>query len=250
MEKEVRRTNQPGITDELRDALLKLAVGCRILDREGHGSRAVGHLALRDPDGRGFWLKRSGIGLDEVEGPDDFILLGFDGKRLAGDGRRHVEWPIHAELLRARPDVNCSGHTHPYSARVFSACTVPLRAVSSPGANFRRPPPRFTRTSDLVTTVEDARALAACVADNNAAFLRNHGVVFCGTTIADAVMNGIYIEEACREQLAVAASGLPWEWPDEEEHAAKFRGKGVNNENFFDYYRRQLDKAEMRRHDR
>mgnify|MGYP001546917723 CR=1 FL=1 len=238
----VGRNSPPDMPDALRNALNKLAIGGRILDREGHGSRAVGHLALRDPDGRGFWLKRSGIGLDEVADWRDFILLAFDGKRMAGNGRRHVEWPIHAEILKARPDLSCTGHTHPYHARVFSACTVPLRAVSSPGANFLHPPPRFTLTSDLITTVEEGIALAQCLGDNNAAFLRNHGVVFCGATIADAVMSGIYIEEACREQLAVGASGFPWEWPDETEHAAKFRKKGANNDNFFDYYSRQLAK--------
>lgn len=231
------------VSAALRAELDKLAIACRILDSQGHGSRAVGHLALRDPDGRGFWLKRSGIGLDEVMDAGDFILLDFAGKRLIGDGRRHVEWPIHCEILKARPDIACTGHSHPYHARVFSACTVPLRAVSSPGANFRHPPPRFTLTSDLVTTEQEGRALAECLGDSNAAFLRNHGVVFCGATIADAVMNGIYIEEASREQLAVGASGLPWEWPDEAEHATRFRRKGVNNEVFFDYYRRQLAKA-------
>jgi len=236
------RNSSADMSESLRAELDRLAIGCRILDREGHGSRAVGHLALRDPDGRGFWLKRSGIGLDEVNDWRDFILLDFDGKRLDGDGKRHVEWPIHAEILKARPDLNCTGHTHPYHARVFSACTVPLRAVSSPGANFRHPPPRFTLTSDLITKAEEGAALAQCLGENNAAFLRNHGVVFCGAMIADAVMNGIYIEEACREQLAVGASGFPWEWPDEAEHAAKFRKKGVNNDNFFDYYSRRLAK--------
>lgn len=243
---------QASITDTdidpaLRADLDRLATGCRILDMEGHGGRAVGHLALRDPDGRGLWLKRSGIGLDEVADWRDFVLLDFEGRRLFGDGRRHLEWPIHAEIMKRRADVAVTGHSHPYHARVFSACDVPLRAVSSPGANFVRPPPRFTQTSDLVSTAEVGAAIAECLGDNTAAFLRNHGVVFCGPTIADAVMNGIYIEEASREQLAAGASGFPWSWPDDAEHAEKFRKKGAHNQIFWEYYCRKLEKAAARR---
>jgi L-fuculose-phosphate aldolase len=47
----------------LTTALTELAYGCRILHMEGHADMTLGHLSLRDPDGRGVWLKRSGIGL-------------------------------------------------------------------------------------------------------------------------------------------------------------------------------------------
>ncbi len=84
---------------ELSSALRDLARAHRILDLEGHNDMSLGHLSLRDPLGRGLWLKRGNIGLEEVmEG--DFILIDFDGDVLEGDGIRHLEWPIHAEILR------------------------------------------------------------------------------------------------------------------------------------------------------
>ena len=72
-------------------ALTQLARAHRILDREGHNDMSLGHLSLRDPDGRGFWLKRGNIGLEEVIGASDFLLLDFDGKVLDGDGVRHFK---------------------------------------------------------------------------------------------------------------------------------------------------------------
>jgi L-fuculose-phosphate aldolase len=42
----------------LKQELDKLAKGARILELNGHGDRIFGHVALRDPEGRGFWLKR------------------------------------------------------------------------------------------------------------------------------------------------------------------------------------------------
>ena len=49
--------------------LLQLSQACRILEMEGHGDMTLGHVSVRDPDGRGFWLKRNRIGLGEVLGP-------------------------------------------------------------------------------------------------------------------------------------------------------------------------------------
>ena len=97
---------------------------------------SLGHLSLRDPEGRGFWLKRGNIGLEEVIGEEDFVLLDFDGKVLDGTGIRHLEWPIHAEILRARPDVNVVAHTHPFHATVLSATTAEIRPYTNEGVWF------------------------------------------------------------------------------------------------------------------
>jgi ribulose-5-phosphate 4-epimerase/fuculose-1-phosphate aldolase len=109
------------IETDLRASLDELARGCRILEMEGHGDMTLGHLSWRDPQQRGFWLKRNRIGLGEVLGADDFVLVDWDGRQLAGSGGRHSEWPIHSEILRLRPDVHVVAHTHPFHACVFSA---------------------------------------------------------------------------------------------------------------------------------
>jgi len=230
------------ISEALGAELDKLARGTRILEMEGHGSRTLGHTALRDPDGRGFWLKRYGITFGEVFDRRDFVLVDFDGNKLAGDGRRHSEWPIHSEVLKRRADVNVIVHSHPRYGRMFSAVDEPLRAVSNVGALFAVPPPRYTTTSELIRTAEVAAEMAEVLADHQAIFLRNHGVVFCGASVEEAVTIGAYLEESCREHLTVAAAGLAWSWPDEEEVARKHsgvRGPAVVKRNF-DYFLRRL----------
>ena len=47
-------------------------------------------------------MKASGLGFEEV-GPDQVLLVSWDGEVLEGTGRRHVEFPIHTEVMRARP---------------------------------------------------------------------------------------------------------------------------------------------------
>jgi len=238
------------IPEDLIAELDKLAVACRILEMEGHGSRTLGHAALRDPHGRGFWLKRWGITFGEVFDHRDFVLLDCEGNKLFGEGRRHSEWPIHAAILNLRPDIGVSVHSHPRYGRIFSAIDEPLRPVSNAGSYFETPPPRFETTSELITTLEVAGEMAQVLGHHAAIFLRNHGVVFCGDGIAKATIIGIHLEEACREQLTIQAAGMPWAWPEDDEQARKYRGIGQPRivEQFFDFFSRKLAAMEALGH--
>ncbi len=231
---------------ELKGDLDELAAACRVLELEGHGDRIWGHMALRDPDGRGFWMKRAHVALGEIHDARDFVLLSFDGKKLAGDGAPHSEWPIHSEVMKARPDVLASSHTHPFYACVYSACEEPLQTVVARSGIQPYLPPRFTDTSELIRLPEQGRAMAETLGDGTAVLLRNHGIVTCGQTIAEPVLVGIALEKMCREALVVGNSGFKWSWPSPEEMAAK-RKIGISivkYDKLWDYYLRKLARAE------
>ena len=196
---------------ELNAGLSELATGHHILEMEGHGDLTLGHLSWRDPDGRGFWMKVQGLGLGEVRSRTDFLLLDFDGEVVHGDGWRHSEWPIHSEIFRARPEIHAVGHTHPFYATAFSATTATLTAVGHEGAYFPGGVPRFTVTSGLVNTKPLGEALVTALGSASAAFMKNHGVVYCGTSVRHAVLLGIFIEKACRHQIVLSGAGLGWE---------------------------------------
>ena len=131
-----------------------LAFGCRILGAEDQGDYIWGHVSVRRPGEDTFWLKGGGLGLEEVV-PTDRVQLTMDGKVLDGTRGRHKEWPIHAGILKARPDVNCVVHTHPMHSIAFAATGEPLRAVGHDGVRFTPPDlPRFDYTTDLITTAD------------------------------------------------------------------------------------------------
>ena len=125
-----------------RERLTEAARACRILDMEGHGDMTLGHLSLREGAGKGFWMKRNQIGLGEVLGRDDFVLVDWNGNQIAGSGGRHAEWPIHSEIFRARPDVNVVVHSHPFYASVFSAATERLKPYTVDADHFIEVPRR------------------------------------------------------------------------------------------------------------
>lgn len=185
------------MTPELAQSLDKLAYACRILEMEGHGDMTLGHLSLRDPEGRGFWLKRNAYGLGEILSSRDFVLVDHEGRQLAGEGGRHSEWPIHSRILLARPDVQVVAHTHPPHASVLSAFGhAPLPYTLD--ADYFEEVPRFDGESALLKTAEQGQALAEALGPHFAVLMANHGVTFCGVSIEHALCVGVFLERAAR----------------------------------------------------
>jgi L-fuculose-phosphate aldolase len=191
----------------LTNALDRLAKACRILEMAGHGDMSLGHLSMRDPEGRGFWMKRNRAGLGEIMGERDFVLLSFSGDKLSGEGGQHSEWPIHSEILKRRPDVNVVAHTHALHASVFSGGIEPLLPYTL-DADYFTDLPRHADEVALITTVAEGAALAQSLDSHFAVLMANHGITFCGTSIEHATCVGVFLEKACRAHLLGRAAGL------------------------------------------
>lgn len=198
-----------------------VALASRVLGLEDHGDLVWGHVSVRDAGGRGVWMKSAGWGFEEVE-PDRVLLVGWDGEVLEGAGRRHAEYPIHTEIMRARSDVRCVVHTHAPAAVAFASLNQPLRPISHEGTFFVPPDiARFTKTGDLILTRELGQALAETVGGRNAALLVHHGIVTVGPDVPTAVVGAILLERACRKQLMAMAAGSLATWSSDEEALSK-----------------------------
>lgn len=203
---------------ELRE---QVALGCRILAATGHDDFVWGHVSARDPRGRGIWMKASTFGFEEITA-EHVILIGFDGTVVSGEHPRHVEWPIHTEVLRARPDLGSVVHTHPPHSIALAAAGAPLLPVSHAGALFVPPEvPRFTRTAELIVTHELGQDVASTLAHLHALFLVNHGIVTAGATVPDAVIRAVLLEKAAHQQMLTLAFGGARHFSDDEEALRK-----------------------------
>jgi L-ribulose-5-phosphate 4-epimerase len=207
------------MTQETREVV---ALASRALAAAGQGDLVWGHASARETGADGaVWIKAAGWGLEEVTAQRVHLVDGA-GNVLTGEGPRHSEYPIHTEIMAARPDVGGVVHTHSPYAVALAATGQPLLPVSH-AANYFGPRcvPRFTDTADLIMTPELGKKVAASLGEASAIFLVNHGIVTVGPDVQTATVAAILLEQAAQQQLLTRSFGSWPTWSDEAESASK-----------------------------
>jgi len=216
-------------TDDVSAALL-VSRASKALAFGGLSDMVWGHVSVRDPQGRGFWMKASGLGFGEVD-PEHVHLIDWNGEVVAGTGPRHIEWFIHACVYEARPDAGSVAHAHSDAVNAWCATGQPMQALSHAGIEFTtRQLPRFTRTASLIRSRELGTLLAETLGDAIGVLIPQHGFVMTGDDVAAAVMRSVLLERATSVLLkALAAGGIDHAmseqdlavqgWPSSQLHA-------------------------------
>jgi len=198
-----------------------VALSSRILASAGHDDLIWGHSSVRDPAGRGVWIKSAEWGMEEVT-PDRVHLVSERGAVVEGEGLRHSEYPIHTEIIAARADVNAVVHTHAPYAVALAATGQRLRPVSHAATMFVPPDvPVFAETADLIMTPRLGQALAAALGGARAIFLVNHGIVVVGPSLPSATVAAVLLERACRQQILTQRAGGSPRWSGDAEALSK-----------------------------
>lgn len=210
------------LSDHKSDDLRQLvALGCRVLAANGHDDYIWGHVSVRDPGGRGVWMKAATSGFEEITA-DEVILVSFEGDVVIGEAPRHSEWPIHTEAMLARPDISAVVHSHPSHCVALGASGKPLLPVSHAACMFVPPAvPTFTRTSALITTTSLGADVANGLSGASAMLLVNHGIVTVGRTIPEAVLRAVVLEKAAYHQTLASSLGDVVHWTDDDEALLK-----------------------------
>jgi len=138
--------------------------------------------------------------------PEDVCVLRLSDLEVVDDasgGERQpsVETGLHARVLRARPDVGCSIHTHQPLA---SACALIGQALAVPEPDR----PWLGHEVPVVgyapsgTSWLAARLAKAVRVDRQAYLLRNHGILCCAADSAKALEAVERLERLARDRLA------------------------------------------------
>ena len=185
----------------------KLIWAGKVLVDEGQDDFTRGHISCRLPDDPTlFFMKAHSIGFDEIT-LDNILTVDLDGNVVAGTARRHSEVYIHTEIFKARPDIQCVLHTHPPYSVALSASNRPLLAYSQPSALFHNALGLYDDTINLIRSEEMGAGVACALGPHRAVLLKNHGAVTAGTTIAEAVVSMIMLENAAKIQMIAEGAG-------------------------------------------
>lgn len=173
--------------EQLRASVVRVA---REMSARGLGVGTSGNVSARA--GEGMLVTPSAVPYAAME-PRDAVLLDLDGRTLEGDRKPTTEWPMHAAIYRARPEVEAVVHTH----ATFSTTLATLRRDIPPfhymvavagGDSIRCAPYATFGTPELAALAVEA------LEDRRACLLANHGMVALGASPEAALDLAVEVE--------------------------------------------------------
>jgi L-ribulose-5-phosphate 4-epimerase len=156
-----------------------------------HGTS--GNIALRDDEDDVVAITPSGISYRGMK-PEDIAIVDLNGKWLDGNYKPSSEVPMHTAVLRARPDVKATVHTHAMFATIMAMDGAgELRPITPPQCEFT-PVGIVPFTMPGSNEVAD-RVVEALGEKGRAVLIKNHGMFCCGKDMKAAMMAATYTEE-------------------------------------------------------
>lgn len=185
-----------------------------------------GHVSFRNPSDPDHFFMAAAVSPGRVV-TGDVIELDLDGDIINHEERpTYSERFIHAEIYRARPDVNAVIHSHSPTVIPFGVTQVALRPVFHSAAFLHTGVPVFdtlgipSATTPLVNNAAIGKALASRLGANAVVLMRGHGDAVVAGDIREAVSRAIYTEVNARLQLQALMLGGPVQYLARDEAAA------------------------------
>ena len=109
-----------------------------------------------------------------------------------------LEVKAHSCIYKIYPGVQAIAHTHARFVAVMTVLGAPIRPMCQEGIQqVKRPLPVYPHVAPVLSD-EDGMEVAALLGDSSAILLEGHGATTVGTTLEQAVMNMINLEEQAR----------------------------------------------------
>jgi ribulose-5-phosphate 4-epimerase/fuculose-1-phosphate aldolase len=196
--------------DERLHRRQRLAAALRLFARYGYDEGVVGHLTARDPILTDhYWVNPYGIYFGQI-GVSDLVLVSPEGKVVQGSYPANPSaHAIHFQILRARPDLVASFHTHSLYGRAWSSLGRLLDPITQDACVFYQDHALFDDYQGRVLKAGEGELIAAALGSRKALILRNHGFLTVGGTVDEAAWWFITMEHAAQAQFLAESIGKP-----------------------------------------
>lgn len=206
-----------GMSDEEWQVRQDLACCYRAFVHYGWTDLIYTHLSVRVPDAKDqYIINPYGLLFHEITA-SNLIKVDFDGNVIAGDyPYNDAGHSIHTAILKARPDINVVLHSHTRAGMAVScmACgLLPLTQQANEVNGFL-----CSHKYGLATNNEaECEALGKSIGESSYLMLmENHGLLSAGRTVGEAFHLLYELENACKVQVDVLASGQDYVVPENE----------------------------------
>ncbi|WP_267356038.1 MULTISPECIES: aldolase [unclassified Methylobacterium] len=203
------RSNEPLNADSVRKARIDLAACLRWAARSGLEEGICNHFSAVLPERPDLFLVNPyGLAFAEVTA-SSLLLCDFHGNVVEGDGQPEATaFHIHAELHRLKPRARAAFHTHmPYATALAMLEGQPLAWAGQTALRFYGRIAVDEDYNGLALDSQEGQRIAASAGEADVVFLKNHGVMVLGETIAEAWDDLYYLERAAQAQVLALSTG-------------------------------------------
>jgi ribulose-5-phosphate 4-epimerase/fuculose-1-phosphate aldolase len=234
---EITMVREPGaravrpISAEEAELRRDLAAAYRLAALFGWDDMIGTHLTVRAPSAPGepeaFLINPYGMLFEEITASS---LIKVD---VAGEILSESDFPvnkagfvIHSALHRARADAACVMHLHTRDGVAVSALECGLLPLNQTSLAIRSKI-SVHEYEGVAVNLDERDRLVTDLGGNDLMFLRNHGTLAVGPSVAEAFQRMYLLERACMLQVRTLAMGQPWHRPDEAviQHMDKTAGR-------------------------
>ena len=194
----------------------QLVDSIRMLERAGYIDHN-GHCSARR-DAMSFYIN-SGASVRGALTVDDLVTVDLDGQLIEGTAKPPLEFHIHSEVYRARPDVHAVMHTHPQWSTFLTMVGETYKAVYAQGVLLGDIPLLDSPLS--VNTKSMGERLVTALGASPAILLKAHGVVIVGATIVECFALSAYVEENAYRQYMAMQIGAPYVFSEAEQQVCR-----------------------------
>ncbi len=246
-----KRTETSAAVQDIREALASqhvdsgrsltqtLAVACRILAANGHGSGLAGQMTARGDAPGTMWTLPYGMGFEEVTA-SDYLLVDNDLKVIDGEGTPNPANRFHLHVYAVRDDIDAIVHTHPLNCSALSMIGEPLKPMHMDTSMFYGDVAFLPRWPGIPFGDEEGEIISEALGDKNAILLAHHGQLCAAPTVEAACVMGVFIERAAEMQLkAMAAGDIREIEPDLGREAHDWRHAPEAMRTTFEYFARR-----------
>ena len=202
-----RRTGRAAMSEAEWSARVDLAALYRLFVRYGWTDLIYTHIAARVPDQPDAYLiNHYGLMFEEITA-SNLLKVGLDGQGLdPGAEINPAGHLIHSAVLKARPDIAFTLHSHTRAGMAVSAMSCGVLPLSQHAGEVLGTV-AYHDYQPVTMAADECAALARDLGSKYLMVMHNHGLLACGRTAAEAFLYLYGLEMACKVQVDVMAAG-------------------------------------------
>ena len=185
-----------------------LAAAYRAVAHYGWDDLVFTHISARVPGpGHHFLINPYGMMFEEITA-SSLVKIDLAGDKVM-DSPFEINpagFTIHSAVHEARADAHCVMHLHTIEGVAVSCQKEGLRALSQQSI-FPLASIAYHDYEGVALNPEEKVRLVRDLGDKHNLILRNHGLLTCADTVADAVLYMYILQKACEVQVRAQAGG-------------------------------------------